>query len=203
MVDERKARRERQRRQIRRRRLLATAALTVAVASIAAVLFGGGDSGGKRAAGAAAAKRGGGRLAAGPTTVRNATPQPNWRPHTGPGSDSRVPRARRRVGGRSLSRPLSTATEVPPPNGLARGKRLRGGDAGGPHHPPPRPDPTRCQRIEGRSGRLAGDPASRIRRSGRQLLLSRGALRRNRDRSREGSRVPGSDDRDRRLCHAR
>src|SRR5260221_10605462 len=161
MVDERKARRERQRRQIRRRRLLATAALTVAVASIAAVLFGGGDSGGKRAAGAAAAKRGGGRLAAGPTTVRNATPQPNWRPHTGPGSDSRVPRARRRVGGRSLSRPVPTATDLPPPDALAPGTRLRGGGASRPHPPPPPPDPTACQPIHGRSGRLAGAPPSR------------------------------------------
>ncbi len=87
MVDERRARRERQRRQIRRRRLLATGGLVVVAAAVAAVLLGGDrGSSGKRAASASAAevRSGAGKAATGSTTVRNATPQPGWRPHTGP-----------------------------------------------------------------------------------------------------------------------
>jgi peptidoglycan/xylan/chitin deacetylase (PgdA/CDA1 family) len=88
MVDERTARRERRRRQIRRRRLLAGGALVVVVAAIVAVLAaasGGGDKAGshanRRAAPASAARSQPGR--AGSAQVRNATPQPNWRPRTG------------------------------------------------------------------------------------------------------------------------
>jgi len=85
MVDERRARRERQRRQIRRQRLLAAAALVVAAGAIAAALLAGGGSDGTRSAGATAA--GAGRAGPGSPAqakVRNATPQPDWEPHTGP-----------------------------------------------------------------------------------------------------------------------
>ncbi len=90
MVDERKARRERQRRQIRRRRVLAGGALLVVVVAIA-IAFVASSSGGSNDRG-----RGSSRIAnetstaasqAGhsvSTEVRNATPQPDWRPYTGP-----------------------------------------------------------------------------------------------------------------------
>jgi Polysaccharide deacetylase len=81
------ARRERQRRRVRRRRLSAAGALAaigiVAVAVIVAASGGGsgGDKGGRRAG---AAKPGNSRIAKGSGKVRNATPQPGWKPYTGP-----------------------------------------------------------------------------------------------------------------------
>jgi len=88
MVDERKARRERQRRQIRRRRVLAAGALVVAlIAIVAFVVSSSGSAGGDRGRGSSRKKRqrstasdSGGSAA----EVRNATPQADWAPYTGP-----------------------------------------------------------------------------------------------------------------------
>lgn len=80
-------RRERQRRQIRRRRLLAAGALgaaCVVAAIVVAALAGGGRSNGGAGRPAAAGGKAGHRSAHGSARVRNATPQPGWRPHTGP-----------------------------------------------------------------------------------------------------------------------
>jgi peptidoglycan/xylan/chitin deacetylase (PgdA/CDA1 family) len=89
MVDERKARRERQRRQIRRRRMLAAGALVVAFATVVVfVVSSGGSAGGDRGRGLS--RRKGQRSTASdsegsaPGEVRNATPQPDWAPYTGP-----------------------------------------------------------------------------------------------------------------------
>lgn len=89
MVDERKARRERQRRQIRRRRLFAAGALIVAVAAIAIVVIataGGSHRGAlnRIATQTSTAVAGRADSTRVPAKVRNATPQPEWRPHTGP-----------------------------------------------------------------------------------------------------------------------
>jgi hypothetical protein len=71
---ERLARRERSRRRLRRERRLAAGSLAfglaAAVTAFAVVVLGGSSSGGSES------------VAGGP--VRNATPQPGWRPHTGP-----------------------------------------------------------------------------------------------------------------------
>jgi peptidoglycan/xylan/chitin deacetylase (PgdA/CDA1 family) len=93
MADWRQDRRERRRRRLRRRRLLAGAALVASVAAIVAVLVAT-SSGGVRSservaegdANAAGGKSGPGSGGSGPSggRVRNATPQPDWRPHTGP-----------------------------------------------------------------------------------------------------------------------
>lgn len=79
-------RREQQRRRLRRQRLLAAGALLLVVAAVAAVLAGGGgDSGGSKAKGTSAKtaqpKAHGGDSGG---KVRNATPQPGWKPYTGP-----------------------------------------------------------------------------------------------------------------------
>jgi peptidoglycan/xylan/chitin deacetylase (PgdA/CDA1 family) len=86
-----RARREEQRRQRSRgrRRLLGVALAAIAVGVAAAVLLssGGGDSGSSRPATAASAGTGGSAKAdtdTSPTLVRNATPQPDWKPYTGP-----------------------------------------------------------------------------------------------------------------------
>ncbi len=100
MADDRIARRERQRRQLRRRRLTAAAALLVVSAGIVAVLLSAGNASrpigrqttapsrdtGSAPAAAAARSRGTGsaRSTSGADEVRNATPQADWRPHTGP-----------------------------------------------------------------------------------------------------------------------
>jgi len=89
MVDDRIARRERQRRRRRRRRLSLAAALLVVVAAVVAVLSLGGGNGSPPAAGPTTATVGGPRASrarstAGTAKVRNATPQPGWRSHTGP-----------------------------------------------------------------------------------------------------------------------
>jgi peptidoglycan/xylan/chitin deacetylase (PgdA/CDA1 family) len=87
------ARRELRRRQLRRRRLAAAGILAVglaAVVTVAAVL-GGGDSRDERTSpryagtkeGFASGGDGGAETVAG-GPVRNAAPQPDWRPHTGP-----------------------------------------------------------------------------------------------------------------------
>jgi peptidoglycan/xylan/chitin deacetylase (PgdA/CDA1 family) len=89
MVDERKARRERQRRQFRRRRMLAAGALVVAlVAIVAFVVSSSGSGGGDRGRGSSP-KKGQRSTASDPRgsasgEVRNATPQPDWAPYTGP-----------------------------------------------------------------------------------------------------------------------
>lgn len=89
MVDERKARRERQRRQIRRQRLLAAGALAIAFVAIAVfVVSSGAGAGGNRGRGLSRRKgqKSTASQAVGSVSgkVRNATPQPDWVPHTGP-----------------------------------------------------------------------------------------------------------------------
>ena len=72
---------------MRRRRAVALGVLIVAAAGIAwAVTSGGGASGGSSApaATAAAGSRGAQAASGGSKLVRNATPQPDWRPYTGP-----------------------------------------------------------------------------------------------------------------------
>jgi hypothetical protein len=81
------ARRERQRRQTRRRRLAAAGALAaIGIAAVAVIVGasdgGNGSEGGQRAL---AVKHGSSRATAkGSGKVRNATPQPGWKPYTGP-----------------------------------------------------------------------------------------------------------------------
>jgi len=95
MVDERNARRERRRRQIRRRRLLAGGATVVVAAAIVAVAaMAGGETGqtdrgrgsSRIAAQSSTTVPGAGHAHSGssPGKVRNAAPQPDWRPHTDP-----------------------------------------------------------------------------------------------------------------------
>jgi peptidoglycan/xylan/chitin deacetylase (PgdA/CDA1 family) len=74
-----RARRELRRRRLRRRRLAAIAALVLAAAGLVAALLGGGGDRGPMARRPAAS----GSKPSSPA-VRNATPQPGWRPHTGP-----------------------------------------------------------------------------------------------------------------------
>jgi peptidoglycan/xylan/chitin deacetylase (PgdA/CDA1 family) len=82
------ARRAEVRARLRRRRLIAAGSLLAAVAAVAVVaLASGGGSGGRgsgtasgHSSGAKASASGGGRSG----LVRNATPQPDWVPHTGP-----------------------------------------------------------------------------------------------------------------------
>jgi peptidoglycan/xylan/chitin deacetylase (PgdA/CDA1 family) len=89
MVDERKARRQRQRRQIRRRRLLALGALVVGLGAVIAIVATSGGSSDDRGR---ALNRVADRKSTAPSQgessasveVRNATPQPGWRPNTGP-----------------------------------------------------------------------------------------------------------------------
>jgi peptidoglycan/xylan/chitin deacetylase (PgdA/CDA1 family) len=89
------ARREAQRHnraQARRRRVIALGAAAVAIAAVVGIAaLAGGDSGGsagRAAAGAVATPKGkSGQVEAqgeAPGLVRNATPQPDWEPHTGP-----------------------------------------------------------------------------------------------------------------------
>ena len=86
MADERKARRERQRQRTRRRRLFAGGALAVVALAVVVVLLSGGGERGSRfnriAAGKTTAHPGQRRSPSG--AVRNATPQADWAPHTGP-----------------------------------------------------------------------------------------------------------------------
>ncbi|MFN8217170.1 MAG: polysaccharide deacetylase family protein [Solirubrobacterales bacterium] len=91
------ARRAARRRQIRRRRLTAVGVLVLAIGAVVAVvaLAAGGGSGsssqpgagkpGDAKGGSASANAGGERSGSGEGgRVRNATPQPDWEPHTGP-----------------------------------------------------------------------------------------------------------------------
>jgi peptidoglycan/xylan/chitin deacetylase (PgdA/CDA1 family) len=80
------ARREEQRRrQARRRRLLAATALGLALAAaIGVVALAGGGSGSAGPQPTDNAKAGPGKGPDHPGLVRNATPQPSWKPHTGP-----------------------------------------------------------------------------------------------------------------------
>lgn len=96
--EERIARRERRRRQIRRRRLVAGGTLVLIVAAVVAVVASAGGGGGNRGGSAASAGgasagggsgksgKGGGEGSGGSASgkVRNATPQPDWKPYTGP-----------------------------------------------------------------------------------------------------------------------
>jgi peptidoglycan/xylan/chitin deacetylase (PgdA/CDA1 family) len=92
--EERLARRERQLHEARRRRFLALGALIVVAVAVIAIFAlaggsGGGGSAGDVASKQAAAKQGGsGTSGSGASReageVRNATPQPDWEPHTGP-----------------------------------------------------------------------------------------------------------------------
>jgi len=87
MVDERKARRERQRRRIRRRRTLAGGALSLVVAVVIAfVVSSSGNSDRGRGSSPVANQTATRSQVGRPTSVavRNATPQPDWRPYTGP-----------------------------------------------------------------------------------------------------------------------
>ncbi len=89
MADWRQDRREERRRQIRRRRLLAAGALVAVAAAIVVVLAAASSGDGGRgshlsrsAAQKSTARSQPGRSGSG--KVRNATPQPGWRPHLGP-----------------------------------------------------------------------------------------------------------------------
>jgi peptidoglycan/xylan/chitin deacetylase (PgdA/CDA1 family) len=81
-------RREQDRRRVRRQRLLAAGALALVAAGVVAVVVGTGGEGGnaKPAESASAAKSGQPQAHAGGSSgnVRNATPQPDWKPYTGP-----------------------------------------------------------------------------------------------------------------------
>lgn len=81
-------RREQQRRRLRRQRLLAGGALALIVAVVAAAvaLIASGSGGGDKQAKSASAKAGQSKAQSGDSSgkVRNATPQPNWKPYTGP-----------------------------------------------------------------------------------------------------------------------
>jgi len=88
---ERVRRREDRRRRLRRQRLLAAAALLVVGAAVIAVVAslvggGGGGSSAKTASSAAQTDHAGGSEQGDGSTglVRNATPQPGWKPYTGP-----------------------------------------------------------------------------------------------------------------------
>lgn len=82
----RSERREQQRRRLRRQRLLVGAALLLVVAAVVAVVAGGGSGGGDNSAKNAAARpqqpKAHGDSSGG--KVRDATPQPDWKPYTGP-----------------------------------------------------------------------------------------------------------------------
>jgi peptidoglycan/xylan/chitin deacetylase (PgdA/CDA1 family) len=87
---ERTRRRDQQRRRVRRQRLLAGGALVVVGAAVIAMIvsLGGGSGGSGHKASASSAqkpphKEGRGTAEAG-GKVRNATPQPDWKPYTGP-----------------------------------------------------------------------------------------------------------------------
>ncbi len=91
MTDERKARREEQRRQVRRQRAIAAASFVIVIAAVGtAIAANVGDTGsqetGPKIEVAGGAPQGDEASAgrSGPAKVRNATPQPDWRPHTGP-----------------------------------------------------------------------------------------------------------------------
>lgn len=84
---ERSQRRLRQRRRVRRQRLFAGAAIVVVLAALAAVVAGSSGGGGSKAGETAASHSG--TKAASPShpsggKVRNAVPQPSWKPYTGP-----------------------------------------------------------------------------------------------------------------------
>lgn len=90
---QRRARREQRRRQIRRRRLVALASLALVIAAVVLIVAGAGGSSGGSDQGKASAKGGGkskkaarnsGGDGEGSGKVRNATPQPDWKPYTGP-----------------------------------------------------------------------------------------------------------------------
>ncbi|MGN6216438.1 MAG: polysaccharide deacetylase family protein [Solirubrobacterales bacterium] len=80
-------RREQRRTRLRRQRFLAAGALALVVAGIVAVLIGSGGGNGATGTKNAAASKPGQKQAhgtAGGGKVRNATPQPGWKPYTGP-----------------------------------------------------------------------------------------------------------------------
>jgi peptidoglycan/xylan/chitin deacetylase (PgdA/CDA1 family) len=85
---ERLARRESQRRRLRCRRICAAAGLllcAIAIAAVAVSVLGGSSGGGSSPRRATAqAKPASSSQASEPSQVRNATPQPDWRPYTGP-----------------------------------------------------------------------------------------------------------------------
>ncbi|HET9677940.1 MAG TPA: polysaccharide deacetylase family protein [Solirubrobacterales bacterium] len=107
-ASERARRREEQRRRTRRQRLLAASALAVVVGAIAVVILslgGGGASRATNAASAAPQQSGSAQQNEHSSSkVRNATPQPGWKPYAGP-----VPILEYHV----LGRPM---TEVPYPD---------------------------------------------------------------------------------------
>ncbi len=72
------------RRRTRRRQLLAGTGLLAAAALAAVVLLGGGGKPSHRSGSAGRRATKGKRRGGGSKPVRNATPQPGWRPHTGP-----------------------------------------------------------------------------------------------------------------------
>lgn len=86
---ERTRRREQGRRRVRRQRLLALATILIVVAAVAAIVAsrgGGGGGGGSQAASTTASHAGSRPAQNRPSDgkVRNATPQPSWKPYTGP-----------------------------------------------------------------------------------------------------------------------
>jgi peptidoglycan/xylan/chitin deacetylase (PgdA/CDA1 family) len=86
MVDERKARRARQRRQAQRRRMLALGALVATAVAVVAVVASSSGGGHGRAASPLEGQTSTAALSGGSPSaeVRNATPQPDWRPYTDP-----------------------------------------------------------------------------------------------------------------------
>ena len=88
-AEARAERRERERRRLRRHRILAAIALVVAIGGVLKVVVSLGGSGGSTPAGRTASAqgtKGGSGAGAGQSgdKVRNATPKPGWKPHTGP-----------------------------------------------------------------------------------------------------------------------
>lgn len=80
-------RREQQRKRLRRQRLMATGALMLVAAGVGAVVASSGGSGGKEGQAKEAPTKPGEAKAHGDEgdgKVRNATPQPGWKPYTGP-----------------------------------------------------------------------------------------------------------------------
>src|SRR5689334_9725940 len=79
-------RRAQQRRRLRRQRLLAAGALALVAAGIVAIVVSSGGGASGRRARSGAARRGQPKAHGGDSSgkVRNATPQPDWSPYTGP-----------------------------------------------------------------------------------------------------------------------
>lgn len=87
-AEERDRRRVQQRRRLRRQRLLAATAILLVPIAVGAAILASGGGGGSRATGSSSSPGRSGRKLkpkeSGEGKVRNATPQPGWKPYTGP-----------------------------------------------------------------------------------------------------------------------